>query len=66
VMVEVVVLLVNRMRCPFTAIAARYTDNRSDNYDIFIPAWLARHNKLIFGTWFALDEAFLAVRWLGS
>jgi hypothetical protein len=66
VLVEVVVLLVNRMRCPFTGIAARYTDDRSDNFDIFLPAWLARHNKLIFGTLFALGELLFLWRWLAS
>ncbi len=63
VWVEVAILVVNRMRCPLTGVAARYTDDRADNFDIFIPAWLARHNKLIFGTLFALGEAHLLWRW---
>lgn len=46
---EVVVLLMNRMRCPLTDIAGRYTGARSDNFDIYLPLWLARNNKLIFG-----------------
>ena len=66
VLVEVVVLAANRMRCPFTAIAARYTDDRSDNFDIFLPAWLARHNKLVFGALFVLGEALFLWRWLGN
>jgi hypothetical protein len=44
------VLLFNRMRCPLTGVAARYTDDRRDNFDIYLPEWLARHNKTIFGT----------------
>ena len=47
---EVIVLMLNNMRCPLTRIAARYTDDRRDNFDIYLPEWLARHNKLIFGT----------------
>ncbi|MFZ5735842.1 MAG: hypothetical protein ACOY6K_03015 [Pseudomonadota bacterium] len=53
---EVVVLLLNRMRCPLTTLAARYTDDRADNFDIYLPRWLARHNQRLFGTLFALTQ----------
>lgn len=46
---EVFVILVNRWRCPLTDIAAQYTNDRRDNFDIYLPEWLARHNKTIFG-----------------
>jgi hypothetical protein len=59
VWIEVAILLANRMRCPLTGVAGRYTENRADNFDIFLPEWLARHNKLIFGTLFALGELHL-------
>ncbi|WP_097459640.1 hypothetical protein [Mangrovitalea sediminis] len=49
VLLEVVVLVVNRMRCPLTDVAGRYTANRQDNFDIYLPLWLARHNKAVFG-----------------
>lgn len=64
VWVEVAVLIVNGMRCPLTAIAARHTTDREANFDIFLPLWLARHNKLVFGSLFALGEGFLLWRWL--
>ena len=63
VWVEVFILVANRMRCPLTGIASRYTTDRSDNFDIFLPAWLARHNKLIFGSLFAIGELLLLWRW---
>jgi hypothetical protein len=50
VAVEVLILVVNRMSCPLTAIAMRYTDDRRANFDIYLPEWLARHNKAIFGS----------------
>ncbi|MGO3930084.1 hypothetical protein [Rhodopseudomonas pseudopalustris] len=56
---EVLVLLLNGMRCPLTAVAARYTEERADNFDIYLPIWLARHNRLIFGTLFAATQLLL-------
>jgi hypothetical protein len=53
VFVEVLVVLLNDWHCPLTAVAARYTQDRRDNFDIYLPEWLARHNKLIFGTLYA-------------
>lgn len=64
VTVEVVVLVANGMTCPLTDVAARFTDDRRDNFDIFLPLWLARHNKLIFGSWFALDLVLVLAWWL--
>jgi hypothetical protein len=50
VFLEVLVLLVNGLRCPLTDVAARYTTERQDNFDIDLPLWLARYNKQIFGS----------------
>lgn len=52
VFAEVVVLVVNRMRCPLTPLAARFTEDRRPNFDIYLPPWLARYNQLIFGSLF--------------
>lgn len=61
--VECGVLVWNRMRCPLTDVAAQYTEDRADNFDIYLPLWLARHNKTIFGTIFVLGELWLARMW---
>ena len=66
VWIECFILLANRMRCPLTGVAARYTDDRRGNFDIFLPEWLATNNKLIFGWLFAAAEAFLLWRWLAG
>ena len=63
VLVEVAILVVNRWRCPLTSLAARFTHERHDNFDIYLPLWLARHNKLIFGTLFCLAIVFAYARW---
>ena len=63
VFVEVFIIVVNHWRCPLTPIAARYTDNRADNFDIYLPLWLARYNKEIFGTLFLAGVLYTLARW---
>jgi polyferredoxin len=65
VLIEVLVLAVNAWRCPLTAVAGRYTGDRRDNFDIYLPVWLARHNKSIFGTLFVAGVAWTAALRLG-
>ncbi len=64
VFIEGLILVLNGWRCPLTDIAARYTRDRRDNFDIYLPEWLARHNKLIFTVIYGLGVAFTAARWL--
>ena len=66
VLVECAVLAVNRGRCPLTNLAGRYTEERTDNFDIYLPLWLARRNNTIFGTLFAAGELLVLARWLLS
>jgi hypothetical protein len=63
VAVEVVVLVANRFRCPLTGVAARYTDDRHDNFDIYLPLWLARYNKQIFGTLLGAGVLYTLLQW---
>jgi len=63
VFVEVTVLVANGWRCPLTDVAARYTPDRADNFDIYLPVWLARHNKVIFGSLFAAGLIFTVCLW---
>lgn len=65
VAVEVVILAVNHWRCPLTGVAARYTTERRDNFDIYLPETLARYNKEIFGTLYVAGIALTVMRWLG-
>ena len=65
VAVEVVVIVVNGWRCPLTAVAARHTDDRRPNFDIYLPAWLARYNKEIFGSLFGAGILLTVALWLG-
>ena len=65
VLVEVVVLVVNGLRCPLTDVAARYTTERRANFDIYLPEWLARRNKEVFGTLYLLGLLYALARWGG-
>ena len=63
---EVVVLWLNRWSCPLTAVAARYTDDRRANFDNYLPEWLARYNKQIFGPLYVAGVAYAVVRYPGA
>ncbi|MCB9893570.1 MAG: hypothetical protein H6839_03895 [Planctomycetes bacterium] len=64
--VEGVILMANRGRCPLTNLAARYVDDRRPNFDIYLPQWLAKYNKVIFTTLFLLGGAFVLWRWAAA
>lgn len=61
VLLEIAILAINRWKCPLTAIAARYTEDRRDNFDIHLPLWLARYNKHVFGPLFLLAVSYAVV-----
>jgi polyferredoxin len=64
VLVEVVVLALNNWRCPLTSLAARYTSDRRANFDIYLPEWLARHNKVVFGAIYLIGVVVAGAHWL--
>lgn len=47
---ECLVLLIFKMACPLTLVARRYSNSQLPNFDIYLPLWLAKYNKLIYGT----------------
>jgi hypothetical protein len=63
VMVEVMILALNGMRCPLTGLAARYTPERRANFDIYLPLWLATWNKQLFGSLYIVGLLFALARW---
>ena len=66
VLVECAILAANRCRCPLTDLAGRYTEDRQDNFDIYLPLWLARYNKTIFGTLFVAGALFALGRFVSG
>lgn len=59
---EGVILLIFRMFCPLTLMARKYSDSTRDNFDIYLPNWLARHNKVIFTSIFILGLILVLYR----
>ena len=59
---EGIVLLVFKMFCPLTVFARKYSDSQKDNFDIFLPKWLAIYNKLIFATMFLIGLVIIMIR----
>lgn len=45
---EGIVLLLFKFFCPLTVMARNYSDSTKANFDIYIPNWLAKYNKLIY------------------
>lgn len=59
---EGVVLVLFKMFCPLTLIARKYSDSEKDNFDIYLPNWLARHNKIIFTTIYLVGVIIVLLR----
>lgn len=45
---EGLTLLAFKCYCPLTLIARKYSDSSRANFDIYLPHWLAKHNKTIY------------------
>ena len=61
---ETIILLMFRMMCPLTVMARRYSNSTKDNFDIYLPNWLARHNKLIYSIIVGIILIILVSRWI--
>jgi hypothetical protein len=61
---ETIVLLMFKMMCPLTVMARRYSDSAKDNFDIYLPNWLARYNKLIYSIIVGTILIILFSRWV--
>jgi hypothetical protein len=64
IFLEGVVLLIFKNICPVTLVARKYSSSDRDNFDIYLPEWLARYNKQIYSSIVALIIIILLVRLL--
>ena len=63
IVLEGIVLLIFKNMCPLTIVARNYSDSASDNFDIYLPNWLAKYNKLIFTTLFLIGFTLVLIRY---
>ncbi|MBK5212330.1 MAG: hypothetical protein JJE55_01560 [Flavobacteriaceae bacterium] len=66
VLMEGLILLAFKMFCPLTILARKYSSSTKNNFDIFLPNWLAKYNKLIYTTIFAIAVTILIYRLLST
>jgi hypothetical protein len=64
IVIEWIVLLSFGWQCPFTILARKYSNAEMDNFDIYLPNWLAKYNKQIYITFFCLIMIGLVFRLL--
>jgi hypothetical protein len=48
VLMETLVLFAFKLVCPLTIAARKYSTSTDNNFDIFLPEWLAQYTKLIY------------------
>jgi hypothetical protein len=66
ILVETAVLLLNHGACPLTTVAQEVKPDWQDGDDIFLPTWLAVHNKTIFGLLFTVGVILVVFRLLAQ
>ena len=50
IVLEGLILLTFNSRCPLNLLARKYSNSTKDNFDIYLPSWLAKYTKLIYTT----------------
>jgi hypothetical protein len=66
VLLEGLVLLLFKNICPVTLAARKYSDSKKENFDIYLPNWLAKYNKQIYISIFGISVIILVYRLLSA
>ena len=64
VIMEGIILIIYKGKCPLTILGYKYTDNHEVGFDIYLPKWLAKDNKIIFGAIFVIGILLIIYRYL--
>ncbi len=62
VVFEIITLLIFKWFCPLTVWARKYSDSTKHNFDIYLPEWLAKNNKMLYGILFTVSVLILFYR----
>ncbi len=60
--IEVVILLIFKGKCPLTILGYKYVDNPEDGFDIFLPRIFAKYNKLVYGSCLIIMAIFIVYK----
>lgn len=66
VLLEGAVLLLFKWFCPLTVMARKYSDSAKRNFDIYLPEWLAKYNKIIYTSIFVAALVILVYRMISN
>jgi hypothetical protein len=50
IFIEGITLLTFKSHCPLNLLARKYTNSTKENFDIYLPSWLAKYTKSIYTT----------------
>ncbi|MFZ1786341.1 MAG: hypothetical protein WAU23_14140 [Ferruginibacter sp.] len=64
ILLETIVLLIFKLKCPLTVWARKYSNSQKHNFDIYLPEWLATYNKEIYSALFTVFLLMLLYRLL--
>jgi len=59
---EGIILMICKGKCPLTLVGYKYADNPQTGFDIFLPIWLAKNNKIFFSILFIIGLALVLWR----
>jgi len=62
ILVEGIVLYFNKWNCPLTILGKKYTEQTHIGFDIYLPKFIAKYNKLIFTTIYLLGLIIIIQR----
>lgn len=48
ILLEGLILVIFKWTCPLTLLARKHSSSEKDNFDIYLPNWLAKHTKTIY------------------
>lgn len=64
IVIEALILAIFKRTCPITIVARKYSNSSKENFDIFLPEWLARNNKLIYSIIVGVSLIILIARFI--
>lgn len=63
--VEGIILIINRGACPLTLLSKNLKSDYCEGDDIFLPRWLAVHNRLVFTSILVVGLVISGYRFFG-